>query len=78
MKLKTAIRISDMICVTIVILVIVIGIFPKNVVVLWNSIVMLLVALAVVNIAFCRCPNCHGQLTRWDTYCRSCGKKLEK
>ena len=78
MKLKTAIRISDMICVTIVILVIVIGIFPKNVVVLWNSIVMLLVALAVVNIAFCRCPNCRGQLTRWDTYCRSCGKKLEK
>ena len=78
MKLKTAIRSSDMICVMIVILVIVVGIFPKNVAFFWSIIVVLLVALAVVNIAFCRCPNCHGQLTRWDAYCRSCGKKLEK
>ncbi len=81
MNLKTAKRLSDIICVMFVIVWIVDRTFPDLIsnIVFWVIMVVLFILLLIIDLKFMRCPHCGAQVTRWGGhYCSSCGKDLDK
>ena len=77
--LKIAKRVCDILCITVIVLVLVFAFIPhggKRIIGPLLCLVLLL--LGIWNLLFLRCPHCGAQAERFGNhFCRRCGERLD-